>query len=394
MALSDERIIDLLKKRLEGTISEEEVTELMAWGDENPKLFHELGDRQALFAEAIRFSKTKKEVFIKLRAQIPELNEEKTSTARIVYWRKYAAAGILVMGGLIAYLLTHSPISKESKKSSNPSTEIAMDIPAPAGHKTVLKLSGGSLIDLDSAANGALGRQGNSDVTKFASGELNYKALHEKPTETVFNTVFVKRGGEYQVVLADGSKVWLNSESSLIFPTVFTSKERVVELTGEGYFEIAKNSAMPFRVKIPDGSTVEVLGTHFNIKAYSNEPRAITTLLEGSVKLSSGGNSKLLRPGQQGYILNAGNIEIKEGDVQTATAWRDGLFLFKSTDIGTVMRSLARWYDVDVKFEGQPSGNLLTAQVKKSHSASDVLKVLEISGYHFRIGDRKIIVMP
>lgn len=394
MANLNERIAELITKKLDGQISQLEEAELQIWANENPVLYADLTDRRKNAAEALKVLRIKKEVFGKLQAEIPALTAKVRTGPRIIYWQRYAAAGILVFVLMIGYMWI-----REDKKVKSSNHLVAVDqsktdIAAPVGNRTRLTLSNGTSIDLDSTKNGSLAMEGKIAVAKLSAGQLNYTELSEKPKEAVYNTVSTQRGGTYQIVLPDGSKVWLNSQSSLRFPTAFAGKERTVVLSGEAYFEITKQPAAPFKIEVEDGSAVQVLGTQFNVNAYSNEPRSITTLIEGSVKLSKGSVSKVLNHGQQASILNSGMIEVKEGDATSAIAWKDGLFKFNSADIETVMRTLARWYDVDVKFSGEKSGNLLTAQVKRSHNASDVLKVLEISGYHFKIDDRTIVVMP
>jgi transmembrane sensor len=210
------------------------------------------------------------------------------------------------------------------------------------------------------------------------------------------------------VQLPDGSKVWLNASSSLHFPTAFSGKSREVEITGEAYFEIAKDADKPFFVKARD-MRVEVLGTHFNLNAYTDEPVIRTTLLEGSVRVRKGEAASVLAPGQQalvyGYVAAGGSSGVAEkdarviqlinnADLDEAVAWKNGLFQLTSADIGTIMRQLVRWYDVEVDFEGGiPSGHI-TGEVPRSTSLAKVLKVFETSGVHFRIEGRKIIVTP
>jgi transmembrane sensor len=312
-------------------------------------------------------------------------------------WFRYAAILLLLIGaGTLFYTRRiHKEAITRQELSKVPDV-------APGGNKAVLTLSDGSLIVLDSAGNGTLTQQGSTRVIKSGAGQLAYEAgAGDKPTASgkiEYNTVSTPRGGQYQVELPDGSKVWLNASSSLHFPTAFPGRSREVEITGEAYFEVAKDVNKPFYVKV-NGQSVEVLGTQFNINAYTDEPLIRTTLLEGSVRITNGKSVAKLAPGQQAKVPNplSGTEGIKvvnDADLEEAMAWKNGLFHLTSADIGTIMRQLVRWYDVEVDFEGGiPSGHI-TGEVPRSTSLAKVLKVFETSGVHFRIEGRKIIVTP
>jgi ferric-dicitrate binding protein FerR (iron transport regulator) len=308
-------------------------------------------------------------------------------------WFRYAAAVILVIiigGGVYYYSRSHEEVAAELPSATAPA-----DI-APGGSIATLTLSDGRTIALDTAADGSLARQGNTDVVKLQNGQLAYKTASSDKlramSETFYNTIHIPRGGQYQVTLPDGSKVWLNAASSIRFPTAFRGRSREVEITGEAYFEIAKNTNMPFYVKT-NGMAVEVLGTKFNVNAYPDEPSIRTTLLEGSVRIRKDRTTAMLAPGQQADLTTKGNMNIKkDADVDEAVAWKNGLFKLTSSDVGTIMRQLARWYDVEVEFEGGiPSGHI-TGEVPRNTSLLKVLKVFETSGIHFRIEGKKIVV--
>lgn len=308
-------------------------------------------------------------------------------------WLRYAAAVILLLmigGGVYYYSRSHEEAVAELPPVTEP-----VDV-APGGTIATLTLSDGRTIALDSAADGSLARQGNTDVVKLQNGQLAYKiAASDKlraMSETYYNTIHVPRGGQYQVTLPDGSKVWLNAASSLRFPTAFRGRSREVEITGEAYFEIAKNTNLPFYVKT-NGMAVEVLGTSFNVNAYADEPAMRTTLLEGSVRVRKDKAMAMLAPGQQASITDKGNIEIKkDADVDGALAWKNGMFRLTSSDVPTIMRQLARWYDVEVEFEGGVPAGHITGEVPRNTSLSKVLKVFETSGIHFQVVGKKIVV--
>jgi len=269
----------------------------------------------------------------------------------------------------------------------------------PGGNVALLTLSDGSTITLDSAHDGVLAQQGNSNVTKLKSGQLAYKTLDGKPAPAVFNTLTTPRGGQYRLVLPDGSEVWLNAASSITYPTFFSGKERTVRITGEAYFEIAQSAAMPFKVIVnaPIGEQeVEVLGTHFNVKAYHDETAITTTLLEGKVRLNSkGAEGVLLSPGQQGTQQADGNIRMNpHADTEAAIAWKNGLFHFEHTDIQEVMRQLARWYNVDVVFEGKITDEKFDGEITRNSNLTEVLKILQLSNVHFKVENNKVTVTP
>jgi ferric-dicitrate binding protein FerR (iron transport regulator) len=210
-----------------------------------------------------------------------------------------------------------------------------------------------------------------------------------------YNIISTPRGGQYQLILPDGSKVWLNSASSLKFPTAFYGKERQVELTGEGYFEVAKNANTPFSVTV-NQMKIDVLGTHFNIMAYNDEKTMNTTLLEGAVTVSDGEMEKKLIPGQQAIVNEATRqMSVGQADILKAIAWKNGLFEFDNTDLSTIMRQLARWYDIEIVYEVTPEKTALGGSISRNLSLKEVLNMLEANGInHFNIEGKKIFVLP
>jgi transmembrane sensor len=190
--------------------------------------------------------------------------------------------------------------------------------------------------------------------------------------------------------LEDGTGVWLNAASSIKYPTAFTGNERRVEITGEAYFEVAHNADKPFRVTFNE-QTVEVLGTHFNINAYADEPAAKTTLLEGKVKLTNKAQSAMLLPGQEAVLVTNG-YQVKEADLEQAMAWKNGIFYFDNTDVKTIMRQVARWYNVQVEYEGKVTDYKFAGDLRRNTNLANVLQILEQAGIHFRMEGRKLIV--
>lgn len=271
----------------------------------------------------------------------------------------------------------------------------------PGTNKAVLTLADGSQISLTDAENGELTKQAGITVVKTADGQIVYETVGAPSNQqSVYNTISTPAGGQYQINLPDGSKVWLNAASSLKYPTVFNGQSRKVELRGEAYFEVAKlkneqpdgtEGNLPFIV-VSRGQEVTVLGTHFNINSYTDEPVVKTTLLEGRVKVISAAVSKILKPGQQAAV--AGNIVVTDVDATLATDWKNGNFTFNDESIHTIMRKLARWYDIDVVYKGNVPDIYFGAEISRAKKLSEVLKVLETAGkIHFTIEGRRVTVM-
>ena len=263
----------------------------------------------------------------------------------------------------------------------------------PGGDKATLTLADGSTVVLDEAKNGTLAQQGSSKIIKIG-GKLLYDPTNKNSKDLVFNTISTPNGGQYQLELPDGSLVWLNATSSIHFPTSFAGKERRVEITGEAYFEVARKRDMPFVVSV-NGAEVQVLGTHFNVNAYSDEDNVKTTLLEGSVKFVHGVNADMLAPGQQSQLAGDGQVKVVSNvDVDEVVAWKNGMFDFENAGIEKVMRQLSRWYDVEIEYKGK-TDDLFIAEMHRQIKLSDALKALELTGkVRFEIQGKKIIVMP
>jgi transmembrane sensor len=297
-----------------------------------------------------------------------------------------AAAIILLLGAGSYWWMSRAPQSGLVATNKN--------VLAPGGNKAVLTLANGTSIILDSVHNGTVAQQGNTIVIKQNNGQLAYHIENEKPTEILYNTLTTPRGGQYQLVLPDGSKIWLNAASSIRYPTAFAGKERKFEITGEAYFEVAKNTGMPFIVKAKD-MEVKVLGTHFNVNAYDDEAAIKTTLLEGAVRITKDAATVLLKPGQQSRLTKSGKLNIiNDVDLEDAVAWKKGLFSFKRADTKAVMRQIARWYDVEIVYESQVPAINFGGEMKRDLNLSQALKGLGRMGLRFRIEGKKLVVLP
>jgi hypothetical protein len=311
-------------------------------------------------------------------------------------WFRVAAAACFVLAVTSsAFFLFRSPEQVPVVQNDIQNKEIK-DIP-PGRNNAVLTLDDGTNILLDQAANGTLAKQGNASVLK-TDGQIAYEqeGAH-KSSALIWNTIKTANASQYQLVLSDGTKVWLNAASSIRFPASFTGNERKVQITGEVYFEVAKDAKKRFKVEFSDQTgqkaEIEVFGTHFNVNTYSNEPEMRTTLLEGSVKISEANQTQMLKPGQQA-ILSKNRIQIKQkADLDQVMAWRNGYFLFNNTDIYTLMRQVARWYNIEISFEGQISNDGFSGKISRDVPLSQIIKVLEFNDMRVRReGNNKMII--
>ena len=317
-------------------------------------------------------------------------HQNKAKTIRL-WTRIAAAASILIFLSFGAFFLLRNN-NQQEQIAKNQIYNIA-----PGTNNAILTLANGKTIVLNNFQKGLLAKQGASAINKSANGELVYQQRTNSETpiaEIAYNSITIPRGAEYQVVvLPDGSKVWINAASSLRYPTAFAGNERKVELTGEAYFEVVHNPAMPFRI-VTSSQTVEVLGTHFNINAYNDEPAVKTTLLEGKVKITATADNvvRYLLPGQQAE-LNSSAFTVNATETDKAIAWKNGRFMFQNDNIQYIMRIISRWYNVDVEYSGQIPTDNFGGGVSRFKNVSEVLNELQLTGgVHFQIEGRKIIV--
>lgn len=325
-------------------------------------------------------------------AVISMADEASSRRIRHLQWKKIAVAAAItiVLGAAGYWWLVRDRITEVAVTENKPA--VLRDV-QPGGNKAILTLGDNSSIVLDSAANGKLAQQGNTVINKTKDGELRYEQSGRK-YEVAYNTLATPRGGQYQLVLPDGSKVWLNAASSIRYPTAFTGSERKVTVTGEVYFEVAHNVTKPFVVSV-DETTIEVLGTHFNINSYSEEKSIRTTLLEGKVRVVAKGQSGVLQPGQQAEWKSEGLAIINDVDIEKTMAWKEGKFLFEHDALPDIMRQISRWYDVDIIYEGTPPANRFSGIISRNRNLSEILSMLAATkNIHFTIEGKKIIVRP
>jgi len=305
-----------------------------------------------------------------------------TPVYRVAWFRIAVAASIAALVAIGGYTYYRSHESRP----------LAIQTPlAPGGNKAILTLGNGKVITLDSIGNGQIA--GENGVVKQSNGKLAYAA--DPAGAVTMHVLTIPRGGQYQLELSDGTEVWLNSASYIRYPNRFGDKERTVEISGEAYISVAKNATKPFIV-VSKGQRIEVLGTAFNLMAYPDEAAIKTTLINGAIKVIQQGTQKILKPGQQATVTNSTpGITITTPDLEEVLAWKEGKFRFYNTDIATIMRQVARWYDVEVVYQGQLPEEEFYGAIPKSENARQILDVLELTRkVHFEIKGKQIIVIP
>ncbi len=312
---------------------------------------------------------------------------------RVHYLHKWwwAVAAVVLMAGGVWYFNRNNP-HPVRQMVRNASLDVA-----PGQTGAILTLADGSQLVLDSAGNGVITRQNGATVA-LRNGDLQYTPEQTVTGALQYNTITTARGRQFTITLPDGTKVWLNASSSLRFPVAFNGADRTVEFTGEAYFEVAANARQPFRVNVPDRINLEVLGTVFNINAYTNDRNSYTTLVNGAVKISPAGKTSgtvVLKPGEQLQATGSSFDVMGNTNVEKAIAWKNGLFNFDSVGLKDMMRQLERWYDLEVVYEGNVPNIMFFGEMSRKLKLSDVLNGLERSDVHFRLEEgRKLIVMP
>lgn len=397
----------LIEKFAENKCSKEELDQLLKFVEENPESpelteafrNHWIASGKPLAGFGINWEEKLYTILSEGKNETPVISLLK-NPARL-WWKKWAAAAsilILITTG-VYFIFLHTKSNSSSPLAKNIKNPAKYVQPvSPGGNKAILTLADGSTINLDSAKNGTLTEQGNIKIIKGEDGQLLYYADQEGATIKGYNTISTPRGGKYEIVLADGSKVWLNAASSLKFPASFTGKAREVILTGEGYFEVAKNALMPFHVRVND-MMVEVLGTHFNVNAYEDEGSVATTLLEGSVKIKKDigarapSQSLVLKPGEQAELAKSGKLEINyHANMQEVIAWKNNNFEFNNTPIQDIMRQISRWYDVEIDYRGALPVHQLTGKISRNVNLNQLIDMLKYTGVNMKIENKKIII--
>ncbi len=386
-SLTAEYIELLAEKKLNGTITSEEQVVLEQWLNRKPA-GHIVWNSDDKDEQMLRDRLLKR---IQADAGIVS---SATSKSRLLYrYRQIAATVLLLMIGGLGYFLFFSKDNLPVIATSESKIKDMNVSPGRSG--AILTLSNGEQIVLDSLESGTIAVQGDRSLVK-QNGKLTYrgdnKSLKVEGTEILYNTLTTPRGREFQIILADGTKVWLNAASSISYPTAFTGAERKVTVTGEVYFDVVKDSRKPFIVSVHEAE-IKVLGTRFDVMAYPDEKEIKTTLLEGSVSVSKGKNQVVIRPGQQAGFSNQSNqIHVKEVDIDQAVAWINGKLSLNNLEVEAIMRNLSRWYDVDVEFEGPISHEHFWGLINRNVGLKEILKVLRANGINANIKGHKVIV--
>ncbi|MCD0490393.1 DUF4974 domain-containing protein [Pedobacter sp. MC2016-14] len=369
----------------EASLSEKVLVEEYIKQLEGDNLFQLSAQESELLKDSMR-----DKIYMRLNDEITA--QQKTTIVRRLPILRYAAAAVVFMAvasGLFFY-------TNKSISGQNTAKNIAHVI-SPGSNKAILTLADGSKIELNDSLSGSLAQQGNINIKKTADGQLIYQVGNNNGAiETGDNMISTPRGGQYQVILPDQSHVWLNASSSIKFPAAFAGNLRQVKITGEVYFEVTRNTTKPFRVETKNGTAIEVLGTHFNVNAYEDEPLITATLLSGSVNVKSGSRNEIIKPGEQARI-NA-NRETKIGvydvNAENVAAWKDDLFVFENEDIQTAMRRIARWYNIEISYPQGIPEKTIGGTISRFKDVAELLNLIEqTGGVKFKIEGRRVLVM-
>ncbi|NIG53561.1 FecR family protein [Chitinophaga sp. Cy-1792] len=397
-----EQIAALLLRQLEGSLTEEEAITLQAWLDQQSadarEFYAGITTQERIAASLNNMYQIDEAAALDDVWNRMGVTVESTVTPVRFLWKRWVAAA-----AVISAIVTTSVLIFSHKQNKNPETPMAARYGGdalPGGDKATLQLADGSVIVLDSAHNGALALQGNTNIIKNDSGTISYQATGNVASEIAYNKINTPRGGQFKLVLPDGTKVWLNAASSLRYPAVFAGNDRTVELSGEAYFEVAPDASKRFNVTVAVADhapmKIEVLGTSFDIQAYADEPIHEATLLSGKIRVGREAESVLLHPGQQAQLsTRKPTITTTSANEEDVLAWKNGLFSLQDATIQEIMRQVSRWYDVEVVYEGDITTQQFIGKIPRNTNLSDVLTILESTGWvHFKLEGNKLIVRP
>lgn len=373
---------ELLNKYMKGECTPEEKGLVEHW-------YLSESSKQSLPDDQEDFSPEKMQMWDEISEMSDLQNRRKRSG--IILWGTSIAAAVL----LIFSISNNFFIEKEEALISKKENVQVFDKEA-GSNKAILTLGDGSKIILDDALKGNIAIEGGISIRKSSDGSIVYDIpeLAVRNSKSVpYNTIETPKGGKYQVILPDGSIVWLNAGSLLRFPAIFTGNERNVELSGEAYFEVAKNIDIPFNVRTKN-MNIHVTGTQFNVMAYNDESYSAATLVEGSVQVSNPSQKLFLQPGEQVLANETSKLSKRDADIEETIAWKNGLFQFNNSDIHTVMNQISRWYDVSIEYRGRVPEKHFGGYISRESKLSQVLKMLELSGVRFSVEEKKIIVLP
>ncbi|QEH39398.1 FecR family protein [Chitinophaga sp. XS-30] len=391
-AMEQQRLAYLLDRHADNLITDEEAAELMAY------LHAHSGDAMAgeageAFLAANENLPADPAPYRDIAHNILSLDRRAASRPRgllaVLGRYKVAAAAILLVLAASAFLLLRKPAAGPQLAHVTPAIDVQ-----PGREGAILTRADGSTVLLDSLPSGEIDGDNGANL-KLGKGRISYTGATATGNEIFYNTIATPNGRTYHLLLQDGSKIWLNAGSSVTYPVVFTGKERKVRIRGEAYFEVAKAAGKPFFVDVDGRAEVEVLGTHFNVNAYNEDGMIRTALLEGAVRVRSGSNrpGTVLEPGQQVTVSNQGGMTVTEADFDEVNAWRNGLFHFRKASLQEVMREVARWYDVEVRFEGKMPERTFSGDIERTLSLQQVLALLRVTRINYTIDNQKQITI-
>lgn len=375
---------NLIEKYKLGICTPEEKQVIESW-------FHHLGENEISdFTEDELVAARER-----LHTNMLELTKSSSSGSKLIKYLSAAAILIFISFSIFLFVKNQSTFSTKDTRTANNDIQ-------PGSNNAILTLADGKKITLNDFGTGEIAEQQGIKVIKSSEGQLIYTLSDSKDFSgsDLYNTIETPMGGQYQVNLPDGSRAWLNSGSYLRYPIKFSGKERSIEISGEVYFEVKKMEGIPFKVQAGE-QTIEVLGTHFNVMAYTDEASINTTLVEGSVKVTNGKKSTIIIPGQQSRLKN-GEFEVLSVDIDEVIAWKNGFFVFKNENLKSMMRKISRWYDVEVVYQGNIVDKSFGGKISRSRNISELLKIMESTGsIHFKVitenletNERRVIVMP
>lgn len=376
--MTTEEYLSLYEKFIKGQCTQEEKLLLMSYKD-NFDFSEHTENEVTEDAEIIKI-----QVFEQIKITLQQRQR--------IFWLNswWAAAAVI----LIAIAVMFSSKDQGNSTKANVTYQKPLLPKVGANNMALLTLGNGQVIKLDQANTGRLATNGSANIKKTQKGQVVYEANSSENGPVAINTIKVPRGNQFELTLSDGTKVWLNSETTLTFPTRFVGIYRKVTLQGEAYFEVAKNKEKPFIVSA-NQTSVQVLGTHFNVSAYPDDDKVKTTLLEGSVKLSNGNTSALIVPGQQATLAaNSKKIEISTARINEVMAWTNGYFIFHDENIVNVMKQAIRWYDIDVEYQGNVKGIEFGGSISKYKDITALLHIMEMTHtIHYKIDGRRVVIM-
>lgn len=384
------RVAYLIAGYIRNTLTDQEHRELDDWvntSDQNMHLFEDLTDEQNIETNLAMMDKVQTDQSFKQLQESGAFDIPKRR--KRIAW--VAAASIILIAGIFAVYRFAG-----NNTGNNPGILATNDttLLKPGGNRATLELSDGTIVDLTSLKNGMIQDGEGSHVSKPVDGELVYETGALNDSGTKLHTLSTPVGGQYQVTLQDGTKVWLNAATVLKYPSQFPGNERIVELEGEAFFEVARNDKQPFRVILKDSATVTVLGTQFNVMAYQNEAARDITLVEGKVSVRKENKREELNPGMQARVVGSTISKVSGVDTEEVTGWKNGLFVFHDASIESIMKQVERWYDAKVIYEGEIK-HQFNATILRSEPLSKLLHLLELNGYvKFKIENKTIYVLP